>query len=192
MILLGMVMHSIIDHRRYFEWPLRQLGAGALCTLVFLSGGSQLSSLMKRWWHYEHDYAIASGIVADLRDMDLLRERQKIFFVYENPVLVHTPISGFLSHNENAVPFLKRVSGLTFTTVLRKDRADIHYETLCTSRHTPWDIHYKNDVVFICLSSLDRKALHDTARGHKSSLPFSCSHSFFRSAFSYPLAMTFC
>lgn len=174
-VILGLTLRPIIE-RQYPKWPLPQLGVGALLALVFLSAGNQLSLLMERWWQYEYDYAIASDIVADLRDSDRLREGAKIAVLRKNqkPIpqehdLFSKQFTGsvFFSGDIDIVPFLNRVSGLGLTDVTHTDLARLArlqdndtsqvYEMFCDPTHKPWEIHKKEDITLVCLSPMAGK-----------------------------------
>jgi hypothetical protein len=131
---------------------------------------------MERWRQYNQDYAIASDIVADLRNAGRLKQGEKIAVVSENqqhiPQLyrlffMQFPVSAFLAGYMSAVPLLNRVSGFSLTSITNADLArlaqlpddenSLIYKTFCDRAHTPWELRQKEDITLVCLPSMEGK-----------------------------------
>jgi hypothetical protein len=157
----------------YPTWARKPILLGIPLTILALSGANQLSILAERWRQYRQDYAIASGIISDLRFTKALYPGSKLAVLAEkrshiaqlNRILVMDfPVSAFsLTASPSEVALLKSVSGIDLQHITHEDLLPYTqapnilflYDALCKGARPPWELRKIKDITLACLPSLD-------------------------------------
>jgi hypothetical protein len=170
-LILGLKGFELLKNN-HPTWARERILLGILLTVLAFSGANQLSILAERWRQYKQDYAVASGIISDLRSKKALYPGSKVAVLAEkrthiaqiNRMLVMDfPISAFsLTASPSEVAMLKLVSGIDLQQITHEDllaytkapNVLFLYDDLCTGARAPWELRKIKDITLVCLPSL--------------------------------------